>query len=190
MLLSLMILLFSKITPTYDKRRLQGERFQKFVRDVVFKSLGITIEYYKTQNEQINIGESKQGIEVKYDRLTNKTGNLYIEFEERRYSNTPFVPSGILRTDNTYIYLVGDRKKIHLFLKEELKRLYEFNCRTNTYDIVDGKDDCGNVTSHGMLINAETDGFLFAKIIICVDNNNLIFERGDLEQLRLLIPEN
>lgn len=66
-------------------------------------------------------GETKEGVEIKYDSLFAKTGRLYIEMEEKaREENDHYVLSGIYRRDNSRYYLVGDYKEWWIFRKDKL----------------------------------------------------------------------
>ena len=100
----------------------QGIEFQDFVFDVL-KRLGIFIIYYASKKFQNEFGESHAGFEIKYDAGIKKYGkNLFIEtYEKSHPSNENWVPSGINRRDNTWLYLQGDYEKIYVFGKNHLK---------------------------------------------------------------------
>ena len=91
----------------HDMKREQSERYQEFVKRLWLHTKHEELEFYETQEEQYTIGESVQGVEVKYDIRSHDTGNLYIEVAESRYKGTPLVPSGIYREDNTVTWLIG-----------------------------------------------------------------------------------
>ncbi len=91
----------------HDIKREQSERYQDFASRLWLHTKKEELEFYETQEEQYTIGESVQGVEVKYDIRSYKTGNLYIEIAESRYKGTPLVPSGIYRKDNTVTWLIG-----------------------------------------------------------------------------------
>ena len=70
------------------------------------------------------IGENKVGIEIKYDEISQTTGNLFIEVAEKRKAENPnWVLSGIMRQDNCWGYLIGNYDEAYLFLKRHLKNL-------------------------------------------------------------------
>ena len=95
------------MTPNYKNCLERGNAYQEFVADVLEKELSIMLDIYTTKHQQYNIGENKQGIEIKFDDLYKKTGNLYIEIEEKSNPQNPnFVPSGIFRNDNSWLYLI------------------------------------------------------------------------------------
>ena len=71
-----------------------------------------------TRQEQHNIGENHLGMEIKNDRRFRDTGNLFIEIKEKKAAtNYEWVPSGIYRQDNSWIYAVGDKQTLYLFQK-------------------------------------------------------------------------
>jgi len=89
----------------------QIAEFQAFVTDQLSK-IGITIHV-------------NQGVEIKYDRNFQKTGNLYIETAEMLKSeNTKFVHSGIFKNDNSWLYIIGDYKSLYLFATKYLRSIY------------------------------------------------------------------
>jgi len=96
--------------------------------------------------EQNSIGESLQGFEVKFDDMLHKTGNLWIEIAEKTNpNNEEYVSSGVFRKDNTWVYIIGDRKELFVFSKKLLKRFAEsgkFEIRENNMK-----------TSRGFLLN-------------------------------------
>ena len=50
------------------------------------------------------------------------TGNLFVEYQEKtNVSNINFVPSGIMREDNTWLYLIGDYEQAFIFMKKALR---------------------------------------------------------------------
>jgi hypothetical protein len=88
---------------------------------------------------------SNSKVEVKTDRLTEKTGNVYIEYESRGK------PSGIVTSQADYwVYKVSDGRAI-IIEKEELKRkLRELVKNKKARMGVKGGD---NNTSLGILVN-------------------------------------
>ncbi len=103
-----------------------GEGFQDYVARKFSDLFGIHIVYYKTMAEQYRIGESVQGIEVKLDNRCSETGRLSIEIAEKsKADNVEFVPSGIYRVDNTWLYVQGNRDILFVFAKTMLKLLHK-----------------------------------------------------------------
>jgi len=87
------------------------------------KEEGINITLTKTYEDQINIGESLEGYEIKFDDKYKETGNLWIEIKERTDVNKEYVNSGIYRDDNSKYYVIGNYDVIFVFLKDKLKQI-------------------------------------------------------------------
>jgi hypothetical protein len=108
------------------------------------------------------------GIEIKYDRNTSKTGNLYFETHEKTDENlNNWTESGILRYDNTWLWCIGDETKLYLISKKQLRAIYERNCNTDTK-----RPECfvsrETKTSKGFTLSNEyVTKHLAAKIIHC-----------------------
>lgn len=101
-----------------------GERFEDFCVDLLYEA-GIPVVAHKSREKQY-AGENKAGLEFKYDRLLSQTGNLFVETHEKSDpANTNFVPSGILRRDNTWLYVIGDYSVVFVFQKNVLRELFE-----------------------------------------------------------------
>jgi len=98
---------------TYDQYRqaqiADGELYQDFIVDVLFEHLGLAVVQYTSKAYQYAVGESRTGVEIKHDKRYADTGNLYIETAEKAMPRPgPYVPSGIWRTDNAWLYVIGD----------------------------------------------------------------------------------
>lgn len=102
-----------------------GERYQDLVMEQLYK-IGIPLLCYHSRGKQYKNGESMNGIEVKNDRRMRETGNIYIEVAEKtQASNDKYIPSGILREDNTWLWAIGDEQTIYLMSKKQLQWAYE-----------------------------------------------------------------
>lgn len=111
----------------YSGKLKQGEEYQDFVTDYLRKMTPcIIMMNYSSRKYQYEHGESANGLEVKYDGRLHETGNLYIEVLEK---SDPYLqnytPSGIMRDDNTWLYLIGDYEQAFIFSKKHLRELYE-----------------------------------------------------------------
>ena len=101
-------------------------KFQDFVTDLLLKELGLVVSAYSSRYYQYNFGESRQGIEIKLDMRMSDTGNISIEVAEKsRASIEHWTPSGIMRDDNTWLYIQGNYNTIYIFGKKFLRQLYE-----------------------------------------------------------------
>jgi len=120
----------------------KGDDFQKHVAEVCWGVLAISLDFTGKEN-QLLIGETLQGIEVKFDDKYAKTGNLWIETAEKTSPELRnYSPSGIFRSDNTWLYIIGDYTTLFVFGKKTLQRLCE------DFDIIENN----RRTSRGFLL--------------------------------------
>jgi hypothetical protein len=127
----------------YTDKLAEGQKFEEYIKKVFFERFTIYLDFTGKEN-QIKIGETLQGIEVKFDNKYKETGNVYIEVAEKTNPDNPeYVKSGIYREDNTWLYVIGDYQTLYMFSKKHLKLL---------------KDKCQSVitpTSMGFLVPEE-----------------------------------
>lgn len=109
----------------------ESNQFEDFVTDLLLEQ-GIVITNYKSYEYQCKVGENRTGIEIKYDKKMADTGNIYLEVAERHDPEGQFVPSGILRNDNSLFYVIGDRHRTYMFIKKYLKAIYKRFKRVQT----------------------------------------------------------
>ena len=114
------------MTERYKKMLKKGQEYQDFIADRLPEKLGIALSVYKSKLYQYGKGESKQGIEIKFDDVYARTGNLYIEIAEKSNPKNPhFVKSGIYRNNNSWLYLIGNYERAFIFGISILKLYYE-----------------------------------------------------------------
>jgi len=114
------------MTKNYKEKLKIGKEYEAFVCKLLKERINLEITVFENKEDQYNIGESKQGFEIKFDNKHKETGNLFIEVEEKSNQNNPnYVKSGILRNDNSWALLIGNREKIYFFGINTLKLLYE-----------------------------------------------------------------
>ncbi len=111
----------------YSDKLKQGEEYQDFIVDYLRKNTPcIIMMNYTSRKYQYEHGESANGIEVKFDGRLCETKNLYIEVAEKSDPYLPnYTPSGIMRDDNTWLYLIGDYEQAFIFSKKQLREVYE-----------------------------------------------------------------
>lgn len=103
----------------------EGLEYQDFVAEVLRRELGIVITNYASKKYQFNIGENRQGVEIKLDNRILDTGNVSIEVGEKSRRELPdYTPSGILRNDNSWLYIQGNYRIMFVFSLGLLKLLY------------------------------------------------------------------
>ena len=114
-----------EMTPYYRERLKEGLHYQDFVMEELYK-IGLPLISYSSKEYQHTIGENKAGIEIKKDNRWRETGNVYIEMAEKSNpENLNWIPSGIYRKDNTWLYLIGDEGKMFIFSKKQLVCLHK-----------------------------------------------------------------
>lgn len=97
--------------------------FQDFAMDCLLKYLGFLVQQYVSKPYQYKVGESRTGIEFKFDMKRAETGNLWIETGEKaRPRDGDYWPSGIDKGDNTWLYVIGDYEVIYVFSVKTLRR--------------------------------------------------------------------
>jgi hypothetical protein len=113
------------MTPYYQEKLEQGQCYQDYIVDLLYQK-GIPIISYNSKKYQNMKGENKAGIEIKNDTKFRESGNLYIEIAEKtNANNSEFIPSGIYRNDNTWLYLMGDERTVFVLSKRQLKILHQ-----------------------------------------------------------------
>ena len=113
---------------TYDDyRRVQiedGLIYQDFTVDLLWHTIGLAVVQYASRVYQATVGESRTGVEIKHDKKFAQTGNLWIETAEKaRPRPGPFARSGIDRTDNTWLFVIGNYDTVFGFPKTFLRAL-------------------------------------------------------------------
>ena len=112
------------MNPKYKKKFIKGTEYQDFLTEYLYK-IGLPLFTYTSKKWQTKKGENKLGVEIKFDDKHKETGNLYIEIQERTETYYNYVPSGIFRNDNTWIYIQGNYDIAYVFFKKHLKSFYK-----------------------------------------------------------------
>lgn len=101
-----------------------SHRFEIYI-DCMFQRRGLDIGLYYGRDLQYS-GENAAGIEIKRDMRLLETGNLYIEYSEKHDPrSSQWVPSGILKNDNSRFFLLGDFGQFYVLRKAYLQALYQ-----------------------------------------------------------------
>ncbi|MEZ6033546.1 MAG: hypothetical protein R3C17_10670 [Planctomycetaceae bacterium] len=101
-----------------------GHIFQDHVMIELIKK-GICLQCFASRQNQFKIGESIQGIEVKLDSRCTDTHRLSIEIGEKKATSNIWIPSGILRDDNSLFYVQGNYDIYFFFSKRTLKEYFK-----------------------------------------------------------------
>lgn len=110
-----------------------GNKFQDFVCIELAKD-NIILQNINSKKFQFETGENLQGFEIKYDgrctgdNETIATNRLSIEIGEKtNKNNVDYIPSGIYRSDNTWLYIQGNYNAFWIFSLKLLKQLHQSN---------------------------------------------------------------
>ena len=111
-----------------------GSSFEDFVCIELSKQ-GIILQNIHSRKFQYETGENLQGYEIKYDSRctgcsTDKppTNRLSIEVAEKTdENNINYIPSGIYRDDNSWLYIQGNYHQFWIFQKKLLVMLHNSN---------------------------------------------------------------
>ena len=111
--------------PLHDKYRSQLEDAQQF-EDHVERQLyqaGLPIGVHHSRHFQVRYGESRAGVEIKFDRMFRDTGNLFIETAERHHRDAELKPAGIY--GKGCMIAIGDYQRFWLFCMKTLRHLHK-----------------------------------------------------------------
>lgn len=130
----------------YRQTKLEsGLCYQDFVVDLLLQTLGLAVVQYSSKLYQQTVGESRTGVEIKHDEIYAKSSRLWIEIAEKAMPRPgPYVSSGILRDDNTWLYIIGDYNVVFIFGKVTLRALHA----SKRYPVIEN----GTRTSQGFLL--------------------------------------
>ena len=145
-----------------------GLDFQDYVATKLHDILGVTITNYQSMRWQFADGENRQGIEIKLDRDCIRTKRLSIEIAEKtKATNAEYVPSGIYRNDNSWLYIQGTWLVIFVFAKSLLKLLH----RSGRYE--------GHTlpTLMGYYLPFD-DAYKYAAKVLEFDKNGILLAKG------------
>lgn len=144
----------------FERDIAEGEEYQDFIQHELCKR-GMSFCMNTSRKYQMKEGESLGGLEIKYDRLMYKTGNVFIETEAESKDKTHFIKGGIYKEDNAWLYLIGDYTRAYIFCKNQLRKMWE----TQKQSYIDS----------GYIIPKEqtySKGFLITKKML--DNSGLV----------------
>lgn len=144
-----------------------GDEYMDLITTTLFYEKGISLNAYMSRKYQFNVGESLSGIEIKHDSKITQTGSIYFESMAVKKDKKGLVEGGILRKDNTWLYIIGTDNRAYAFSKKLLQAKYqefisldrdakENYTREHDTRLVAHKDSDGNVTSYGLSISLNT----------------------------------
>lgn len=127
----------SDYTQYYRSNLEDALEFQDWISDQLRKATpALIIGPYSSRKYQLDKGESFSGIEIKNDKKLAEFHNLYFEVAEKSHPDRPsFTPSGVMRQDNGWLFLIGDYNEVFLFCTNQLRRLYEHSDWHNAHKV-------------------------------------------------------
>lgn len=96
----------------------RGTKYEQFIYDYFQRTIGKRPNHFKGKDQQ-KLGENNWGLEIKYDHESSRTGNLYIETQDKVNGG-----GGIYRVNNTRYLLIGDYSRFWIFSIEVLRELH------------------------------------------------------------------
>lgn len=112
------------MTHEYEKNLRKGEEYQDFVTRTLYH-LGVPLVQHTSKKYQTQYGENMIGWEIKFVDTMRQFNALYIEYAEKADArNSEYVPSGILRKDNTIFMVMGDYNTFYVIEKARLRNCY------------------------------------------------------------------
>jgi hypothetical protein len=116
----------------YQDKLQQGLKFQDVVTEILYRR-GIIIVGYASREFQNKRGENMLGAEIKNDDKYKWTGRLFIEVAEKSHPDKPnYTPSGIMRRDNSWLFVIGDDKRFWVFTIKDIRRMLDTFIKVQT----------------------------------------------------------
>lgn len=105
----------------------EGLEFQDFVCQQLLLQRALVIQNLQSRRYQFSVGENLQGAEIKLDRECTRTGRLSLEVAEKAAADPskPWVPSGIMRADGSWLYIQGNYEQVFVFARTWLRNYFE-----------------------------------------------------------------
>ena len=121
----------------HRRDRERGEEYQDFLTQYMIRNHGIPLNLYSSKKYQFEYGEGASGIEVKFDAMSEKYGNWYIETEHKTSPEQPdWRPGGVMRNDNAWLYLIGNSEQAMLMSKRQLRLVIQH--KSDEYKLTHG----------------------------------------------------
>ncbi len=140
----------------YIKQLNASHRFEVYIDDL-FRRHGYDIGLFYGKDQQYHQGETKAGIEIKCDMQLQKTGNVYIEYQERMTKAGEWVDSGILKPDQTKYFLIGTMEEFFILPREKLQNYYHRLVKCGEkMEGIELKEERAHQTSKGFIIQRQT----------------------------------
>lgn len=125
----------SEYNQHYQQQLADGQAYEHLVADLLKTKCGLSVSVYLERTDNIAHGDTDVGLEVKFDRRSADTGNLYFEVAEKSHPSRPnYVKAGIYRDDDSKSYAIGNADELFIFLKDALRQFYEEEVQSTPED--------------------------------------------------------
>ena len=114
----------------FQKQLKDSQEFVNYWVEIIQRKICLKLNpIHSVTLQQKVLCDTQEGIEFKFDRIMKSSGNFWIEFEEKHHPDQEeYIPSGILRKDNTWLWAVGDFETLYFFPKKALLSEYRKGC--------------------------------------------------------------
>lgn len=153
-----------------------GLLYQDFIVDLMLQVLRFPVTIYSSRLYQMTVGEGPAGVEIKHDEKLAQTGNLWIEVAEKaRPRAGDYVPSGIYRDDNSWLYIIGNYDLVFVFTKV----LLQAYAASGRYELRENR----TATSKGFLLPEAMARRCAARVLAPNAEQKIVTAVGDLHEL-------
>ena len=142
-----------------------ADAYEDFVYSLLQRRCGLTVVNYRSAEWQGRVGENSGGIEIKFNKKYDETGNLWIEFYRKSTSSqADYTGSSLVKYQTCWLFVTGTYKTVFVFTKS---RLEDERQKRNT--LIENKSK----TSQGFLLPGEDAERLAELVIYPTDADNV-----------------
>ena len=153
-----------------------GLLYQDFIVDLMLQVLRFPVTIYSSRLYQTTVGEGPAGVEIKHDEKFAATRNLWIEVAEKaRPRPGDYVPSGVYRDDNAWLYIIGNYDIVFVFTKVLLQAF----AASGRYALIENRTR----TSKGFLLPEAVALRAAARVLAPNAEQKILVAVGDLHEL-------
>ena len=109
----------------YESNLRDAKEFENFVSDTLMHECAILACVYRGKHHQVLYGESRTGIEIKYDKKFRQSGNLFIETAESCHQSKALKKAGIYHPSDPWLFVIGDYSSFWVFATTTLRLCHE-----------------------------------------------------------------
>lgn len=107
----------------FENELKESHEFVSYWIEIIRREMCLNLTSIESKELQKKVlCDTQEGFEFKHDKIFSKTGNLWIEVAERHDPANGYIPSGILRDDNTWVYCQGNFRTLFFLSKKHLRK--------------------------------------------------------------------